>query len=173
MSKKTTVPDILIRAHEVDDWEDVAAIRNHPGVVYNTLQPLFLSRDAVREKLENPAANQHYLVAIVDDKVVGQLGLWIGIGRRAHTACFGMQVHADYQGRGIGTALLEAAIEFAENWLDISRIDLEVYTDNESALALYRKFGFEIEGTLRQYAYRAGQYVDAYLMARIRGGSEL
>ncbi len=172
MSKKTTVPDVLVRAHEVDDWEDIAAIRNNPSVVYNTLQPLYLSRDVTREKLENRSADQPYLVAVVDDKVVGQLGLKVGTGRQAHVASLGMMVHADYQGRGVGTALMEAAIEFAENWLNISRIDLEVYTDNEPALALYRKFGFEIEGTLRQYAFRAGQYVDAYLMSRIREGGE-
>jgi ribosomal protein S18 acetylase RimI-like enzyme len=44
---------------------------------------------------------------------------------------------------------------------------LTVYTDIDVALALYRKFGFEIEGTLRSYAFRGGRYIDAYTMARI------
>jgi len=83
-------------------------------------------------------------------------------------AALGMMVHADFQGHGVGTALMEAAVDLAEHWLNISRIELEVYTDNAAALALYKKFGFEIEGTLRDYAYRDGQFVDAYLMARIR-----
>jgi putative acetyltransferase len=45
---------------------------------------------------------------------------------------------------------------------------LTVYTDNPAALALYRKFGFEQEGLLKAFAYRAGDYVDAYTMARVR-----
>jgi putative acetyltransferase len=47
-------------------------------------------------------------------------------------------------------------------------LELEVYTDNEPAVRLYQKFGFEIEGTAIQYAFRDGQYVDLYLMARLR-----
>jgi putative acetyltransferase len=43
-----------------------------------------------------------------------------------------------------------------------------VYTDNEPAVRLYKKFGFEIEGTLKKYAYRDGEYVDVYAMARFR-----
>jgi putative acetyltransferase len=43
-----------------------------------------------------------------------------------------------------------------------------VYTDNEAALRLYKKLGFEIEGTHRKYAFRDGQYVDAFTMARVR-----
>jgi len=37
------------------------------------------------------------------------------------------------------------------------------------AIALYEKFGFEVEGTHRRYAFRNGEYVDAYSMARLRG----
>jgi putative acetyltransferase len=52
--------------------------------------------------------------------------------------------------------------------LNLIRLELEVYTDSEAAVRLYRKFGFSIEGTLLRFAYRDGQYVDAYLMARLR-----
>ena len=55
-----------------------------------------------------------------------------------------------------------------EKWLNLARIELTVFTDNEAAIALYRKFGFEIEGTLRKYAFRDGEFVDAYAMARIK-----
>jgi putative acetyltransferase len=81
-------------------------------------------------------------------------------------------VHVDYQGRGVGSALMAAAIDLAENWLNISRIELEVYPDNAPALALYEKFGFEREGILRDFAFRDGQYVDSILMARLRSEDE-
>ncbi|WP_020583626.1 GNAT family N-acetyltransferase [Endozoicomonas elysicola] len=78
-------------------------------------------------------------------------------------------MRSDAQGQGIGSQLLEAAIELAEHWLAITRIELEVYTDNEAAVALYRKFGFEVEGTARGYAFRNGELADVYLMARVKG----
>jgi putative acetyltransferase len=43
-----------------------------------------------------------------------------------------------------------------------------VYTDNAPAIRLYEKFGFTIEGTLVDFAFRDGQYVDVYMMARLR-----
>ena len=77
-----------------------------------------------------------------------------------------MAVRDDRQGQGVGTALLRAAVDLADQWLNLQRLELEVYVDNEPAVRLYRKFGFEIEGTLLRYAYRAGQYVDVYAMVR-------
>ena len=71
-------------------------------------------------------------------------------------------------GQGAGSALMQAAVDMANKWLNITRLELEAYTDNEPALKLYRKFGFVIEGTLVQFAFRDGSYVDAYTMARVR-----
>ncbi len=79
-----------------------------------------------------------------------------------------MAVHAQWQGKGIGTALMEAVINLTEQWLNISRLELTVFTDNEAAVGLYKKFGFEIEGTLRTFAFRDGQFADTYMMARLR-----
>jgi len=45
-----------------------------------------------------------------------------------------------------------------------------VYVDNEPAIRLYKKFDFEVEGTLRGYAFRDGQYVDSLFIARLRPG---
>lgn len=168
MTKKASELAITIRGVEVEDWEDVAALRAGSRVIYNTLQIPYTSRDTVRDRLENMPSDQRGLVAVVEGKVVGQLGLHLSSGRRVHVASLGMMVHDDFQGHGVGSALMQAAIELAENWLNISRIELEVYTDNTIAQGLYQKFGFQIEGILRDQAYRDGRFVDAYLMARIR-----
>ena len=168
MTEKITGVEVIVRGAEADDWEGIAAIRNSGNVVYHTLQLPYQSRDTVREHLENVPANRRMLVAEIVGQVVGQLELHLHEGRRAHVASLGMMVHAGHQRQGVGFALMRAAIDLAENWLNIQRIELEVYTDNEAGLALYRKFGFVVEGTLREYAYREGQFVDAFLMARVR-----
>jgi putative acetyltransferase len=63
---------------------------------------------------------------------------------------------------------MQAAIDLADRWLNLTRLELEVYTDNEPAIRLYRRFGFVLEGTLSRFAYRDGQFVDVYAMARLR-----
>ena len=57
-----------------------------------------------------------------------------------------MAVRDDWQGKGVGTALMEAVPDLADNWLGLTRIELSVYTDNAAGAALYKKFGFEVEG---------------------------
>ena len=79
-----------------------------------------------------------------------------------------MAVRDDWHGKGAGTALMGAAVDLADRWLNLTRLELDVYIDNEPAIRLYKKFGFVIEGTLVDYAYRDGQFVDTYTMARLR-----
>ena len=63
---------------------------------------------------------------------------------------------------------MQAAVDLADNWINLKRIELQVYSDNTSGIALYEKFGFVIEGTHTAFAFRNGQYVDAYAMARVQ-----
>ncbi|MFU7507526.1 GNAT family N-acetyltransferase [Vibrio cholerae] len=87
--------------------------------------------------------------------------------RRRHVGTFGMGVKDDVQGLGVGSALLKTVIDLAANWLNLNRIALPVYVDNERAINLYKKFGFVIEGESKAYAFRNGSYVDVYHMARV------
>ena len=79
-----------------------------------------------------------------------------------------MMVRDDWQGKGVGTALMQAAVDLADKWLNLARLELDVFTDNERAIKLYKKFGFLVEGTRIGYAFRDGQYVDTLMMARVR-----
>ena len=72
---------------------------------------------------------------------------------------------------------MTAICEHADRWVGALRIELTVFADNAAAVHLYRKFGFEIEGTFKAYALRDGVYADVVSMARlhpsppsIRGG---
>jgi putative acetyltransferase len=79
-----------------------------------------------------------------------------------------MAVRDDWQAKGVGTVLVQAAIDLAEKWLNISRIELDVFADNDPAIRLYQKFGFKTEGRRVGYGLRDGLMVDTYAMARLR-----
>ena len=108
-------------------------------------------------------------MADLDGRVVGTLGLRAGTNpRRRHVGEIGMAVHEAFQGRGIGTALVAAALALADDWLALRRVELQVFADNAAAIHLYERFGFVAEGLAREFAFRDGAYVDALLMARLR-----
>ncbi|MDB5359366.1 MAG: hypothetical protein JWO51_663 [Rhodospirillales bacterium] len=160
--------DIRIRGYENADWEQAADLFLLPRCIWGTLRMPYESRDAVKARLDHPDASRRRLVAIVDERVVGLLSLHPRDGRRAHVGEIGLFVHDDFHGRGIGRALIEACIDLAENWLGLTRIELNVYTDNAPAIALYESCGFEHEGTARNFCLRDGAMVDARYMARLK-----
>jgi putative acetyltransferase len=118
--------------------------------------------------MDSPAPGALNLVVTLDGRIVANGGLNRFNGRRQHAASIGMGVHDAFTGRGFGRTILAAMVEAADDWLDIRRLELTVYTDNAVAIGLYRKFGFEQEGLLRSFGFRAGEYVDAYAMGRLR-----
>jgi putative acetyltransferase len=161
--------EITIRHAEPDDYAALNRVYTSPRVVEGTLQLPYQSAESRRKRLAEPVEGQYSLVAVVDGEVVGQLGLFATTRpRRRHVGEMGMGVRDDWQGKGVGSALMQAALDLADNWLNLMRVELTVYTDNAAAIALYTKFGFEIEGTHRAYAFRNGRYVDAHTMARLR-----
>jgi putative acetyltransferase len=160
---------IHIRGYEPTDIEAVSEIMSAPRVIPGTLQLPYRSVEWRRDRYSAPRPGTHSLVAEVDGRVVGHLGLTIEAPeRRRHVGAIGMAVHDEFQGQGVGSALMEAAIELADRWLNLTRIELTVFADNEAAVGLYKKFGFEIEGTAKSYAFRDGEMGDAYYMGRVR-----
>ena len=73
-------------------------------------------------------------------------------------------MHDDYQNMGIGTALLRHLLALAK-MKKLRKVWLVVDTDNDRAVQIYKKAGFEIEGKLRSEKYLEGQYGDLYRMA--------
>ena len=161
---------IEIRRGEPDDFRALQSIFQQPRAVWGTLQVPYASADVWRQRLAEQPDGMHWLVACVDEEVVGSLSVAAGSRsqRRRHAGELGMAVHDDWAGRGVGAALLGAAIDLADRWLNLTRLELTVYADNEPAVRLYRRAGFRVEGTLRRFAWRDGAYADALYMARLR-----
>lgn len=102
-----------------------------------------------------------------DGTLVGRLS----VGRdphpaSAHVADVGLMVALDARRQGVGTALLQAALEWARE-AGIRKLELHVFPWNEAAIALYEAFGFEREGFRKGHYRRGGEFVDAILMAYV------
>ncbi|WP_411678213.1 GNAT family N-acetyltransferase [Caproicibacter sp.] len=162
-----------IRPVRKEDAEGINEMRRMPEVFYNMLA---LPSERI-QKTENFIAamgpNSHEFVAVTEDngteKIIGMVGLNISANPRLrHSAGLGIMVHRDYQNQGIGEALMKTVLDVADNWLMLVRVELGVYTDNDRAIRLYKKMGFEAEGTKQKAAIRNGTYVDEMIMGRIR-----
>jgi len=166
----SAITNFSIRRAEPADYESVRAVFAGPKAVWGTLQLPFPSAEAWRKRIAEAPEGAFNLVACVENEIVGQLGLYTfpNAPRRRHAGQIGMAIRDDWQGKGAGTALMQAVVDLADKWLNLTRLELEVYTDNEPAVKLYKKFDFVIEGTLARFAYRDGQYVDVYAMARLK-----
>lgn len=162
---------IVVRRTQPGDAEAFAATLAGSRAVWGTMQLPFPSAAEWRQKLESNGDEVMSLVACVGEahgEVVGNLALLPEQHpRRRHVASLGMAVRDDWQGRGVGTVLLAAAMDLADNWVQVTRVELDVYPDNEPAVRLYTAFGFEVEGTARGAVFRDGEYVDILKMARI------
>jgi putative acetyltransferase len=145
--------------------------------MFSTLSERSLSNLAppfTKERIERWTSNIDYdkiltVVAVVEEngeqRIVGSASLSI-IQREIskHTAELGIAVHDNFQNMGMGTALLKHLLDIAR-MKKLRKIWLLVNTDNDRAVHIYKKAGFEIEGKLRNERYYRGRYGDEYRMA--------
>ncbi|MCZ4370334.1 GNAT family N-acetyltransferase [Vibrio diazotrophicus] len=159
---------VEIRRAEPSDARAIKQIYECKNAYSSTLQLPHPSLTLWEKRTTDVPDNVFVYVALVDGEIVGNLGFEVCTSpRRRHVASLGMGVKDDVQGRGVGSALLATVIDLADNWLNLKRIELTVYSDNDRAINLYKKFGFAVEGESKAYAFRSGEYVSAYHMARV------
>ena len=129
--------EITVRHAEPEDFEAMHRIMSAPKVAAGTLQLPLQSAEAWRKRLAEPPEGLFLLAACVEGEVVGNLGLetFPNRPRVRHAGTIGMAVRDEWQGRGVGTALLGAALDLADNWLNLSRVELTVYTDNAAGMS--------------------------------------
>ena len=157
-----------IRAPRPEDVPGVTQMMNLPGVRKGSLRLPFTPESFARRRLLEPGPGVHPLVAARDGQPVGYGALMRRTGRQAHMAELVLCVHDDHWGQGIGQALLAALIDLADNWLGLLRLQLEVASDNRSALHIYQKMGFEAEGLVRGDTLTDGVLTDSVIMGRLR-----
>ena len=131
--------------------------------------PLTISQEAdfIRKYSGNP--NSIMLVAFDEGELVGTSAVSVVSGRErfAHRREIAISVRKDYWGKGIGSGLMNLLMDFCRK-NGAESVELEVRSDNERAIALYKKFGFEKVGRNEKFfkingEFFAADYMNLYL----------
>ena len=122
-----------------------------------------LQRELIAKSIKEKAG---WLVAEMDGRIVGEGNLHSQRFRTKsqHVAVLGMNILKNYRGIGIGNAMMDYMISWAKE-RGYKKISLSVFSTNQPAINLYKKFGFEIEGVKKREFKINGEYVDEILMA--------
>jgi putative acetyltransferase len=163
---------LTIRPTTDADTAAFVRMRNQPLNRFFTLAQPFESVALWQARMKtNTPEKTINLGAFIGDRLVGTAGLFRNNpGRREHAASFGISLDDAFHNQGIGTRLTAELMDIADNWLNLRRIELNVFTDNAGAIHLYKKFGFIVEGTFKAATFRNGVFVDSHIMARLQPG---
>lgn len=162
---------VVIRPVQATDGPDLYAITSDERVALPLLLSPAREISETEEWLQKSRPGQHRLVAEKEGQVVGFAGLQQSQNPRlAHTGQLEFYVKPDCWGEGIGATLLTHILDLADNWLNLLRVELGIFSDNAPALHLCQKFGFQIEGQRRAVAFGQGRLLDDFFLARLAKG---
>lgn len=142
-----------------------SVINERQFLLTQTPPSLSQTADFIRTNLEKNTAQY---VAELNGVIIGWADILpSNIPAMTHVGLLGMGVVAEHRGTGVGSKLLRKTLEHAFE-VGLKRIELEVYARNTNAINLYRKFGFELEGTKRSGRIVDDTYKDVHFMALCR-----
>jgi RimJ/RimL family protein N-acetyltransferase len=159
---------IYLRAPEPGDEIIYAISQNHP----EPRDQLFYARptspaiqwENIQKQIADPNAVPFTICSINPDKPVGNTFIyridWVGRMGIYYIAI----AEAENWSKGYGLETTKLMIDYAFNTLNLNRIQLHVHVANKRAVNVYKKSGFQTEGTLRQAMFHQGKYCDFYVM---------
>lgn len=162
---------VVIREAEIIDSKNILrAIRTYlpqSNFIPKLEQELMMTDPQAEEWVAKFAeqANSLLLIAEYNGEIIANIDL-TGSGRKimAHTAMIGMGIIEGWRNCGLGTELLQAVIHWARQSTVLELLWLQVYTENEIALAIYRKMGFVDAGLIKDFFKKDGRYFDNLTM---------
>ena len=139
---------ITIRPLRLSDASDIYELMHMPNVLWGTSLLPSTTANTWEKLIEDWVFDErmHIFVAEAQGKAAGIINLRVGSGRERHMGDIDMAVHDKYQGQGIGKMLLITLIDLADNWLNLVRLELDVYTDNERAIHVYSSSILRLKG---------------------------
>lgn len=168
--------DVVIREAVPDD---AAGILNH--IEATAAETGFMTMDeeglgiTVAEEKEHLARlyeskNSTLYVALINQQVVGTASIHgASSPKLQHIGEVGIAIAKEFWGLGLGTAMMEELIHWAQESGVIKRLELTVQARNTKARNLYEKLGFQLEGIMSRGVKDHGEYLDVCLMSMMIG----
>jgi L-phenylalanine/L-methionine N-acetyltransferase len=172
MTERAVTPDVEVRPARASDaaaflgfWRGIVAEER-----FVRTEVVDAPVRAYRRRFRRRSEDEIDLMAFLGDRLVGH----VNVQRERHpvtrhVASLAIAVAADVRGLGIGTRLMEEALDWSRR-AGIEKLVLAVYPHNDAAIALYRRFGFVEEGRLARHSRKSYGYEDEILMAAWIGG---
>lgn len=162
----------IIREARIDDAKNLLAYLQQVGSESDNLtfdaKGLPFTEEQERQYLDSRMCshNNITLLALEGERIIGSLGIDTpSSGRLSHRGEMGISVLKECWGQGVGSALLEAMLSWIHNHpTGLRKIDLTVREDNERAIALYKKFGFQEEGKVKRLVFIDNTFYDGATM---------
>lgn len=167
--------DLLIREAESGDATELVTFLNRVSLEtdFTSLDRsgILLTSEEMALFLDKQVSwdNQITLLALLNDEIAGILTITADQRSRVrHIGDLFIVIEKRYWNNGLGSFLLEEAIEWAQASGVLRRLQLTVQTRNQAAVHLYQKMGFAIEGQHERGAYiEEGTFIDVYSMGKL------
>ena len=163
--------EVILRTPKWDDLDDAlefinSLILEEAKILANIEKTREQEIDWLAENLKKLEKGQHIsIVAEVDGKMVAICGINPKFGKMSHLGNLGISVKDGYRGIGIGVDLMKEAEKHAIH-MRLKTIKLEVFENNEPAIALYEKMGYKITGRVPGAIFYKEEYLDSIIMTK-------
>ena len=165
----SALPEICIRSAQASDAGTIIESINSVCAEEIYLQTdRYIPNAQWESALHHPESVPDHLILVAEsrNKIIGIINVFPGVNSKDnHTADLGIHVVAEYRNQGIGTRLMQNALDWSLA-RGYKKITLSAFATNARAIHLYKKFGFVHEGVRRQQFRVHGEYVDDVLMAK-------
>ncbi|MCR2821733.1 GNAT family N-acetyltransferase [Lederbergia panacisoli] len=140
----------------------------NPNVTAITIDEFNSTVDEEKEWINSHNTQGLLLVAEVNRNIIGMLSFRLSPWKRlSHQGIFEISVQEKFANKGIGTSLIKGLLAWARAVQRIEKISLEVFSNNDRAIQLYKKLGFIEEGRLKNHVkLGSNEYVDDILMSK-------
>ncbi len=165
---------ITFRAPEKKDLDKIYQWENDPTQWVTSLTPVNVSRYRIWQYIDGfdgDIAAWHQLLLMIDifdgdtmtSQTIGMVSLY-DVDMRLKRAFVSIFISTEYRGKGYGFNAVERLKQYCAESLNITDLACLIAIDNDASLALFKKSGFVISGTLRSWIFRGGVYVDAHIL---------
>ncbi|RMG94472.1 MAG: GNAT family N-acetyltransferase, partial [Chloroflexi bacterium] len=163
-----------IRPLRASDTAGLHTLLHHPAIIASTSYLPSREFGETANWVQDHKAGQHRLVVERGGELAGLVLVTEFLNPRLrHTAEITLFVHPDYMAEGAGAVLLETAVSLADNWLNISRLEIKPLANDEYTIELCQKAGFVPEGKRHKVLFSNGRYLDDIIMARLHNTQAL